>query len=167
MPLRLSAAVMVAGFIVGCGGGDGGPRAFSPILTPTVSPTATPRPQQNSFVGNYSGSYTATFHPASPISGTRSGPLNFTVRADGTVLFTTGATSGSGNPVAGSGRCDLRTGRITWNSGLTSGFGIRSFSGQLTIGANGVVTGRGTVDYVEQSELATGPWRAENLPVRR
>lgn len=138
-------ATVVVGIVTGCGGSNAGPQA---------PPTSVANP----FVGSYRGTYTATYHPLSPRSGTLSGPLNFTLRKDGSVvvqnLFPSASAPSSGGTGAFSGNQLTASGTSTFH-------GLRALSGQLRISTTGNVIASGTIEVASTSEVATGSWEAQ------
>ena len=139
-------ALSLVGSLAGCSGG-----------------TSSLPPSPARFAGHYVGSFMATYDPRAPISGTVSGPLDFTVAQSGAVTLT--------NPypfppdpanLTGTGTVDAQ-GAMTASVG-TSFFGIRSLTGQLHVNADGRVTGEGAITVLASSEVAYGTWQATLQP---
>lgn len=121
--------------------------------------TAPPSPAR--FTGRYIGTLTATYDPRSPLTGTITRPLDFTVSSSGAVTVVNPFPLPPDN-LSGSGSVDSN-GTLTATAG-TSSFGIRTLTGQLSL-TNGTLSGSGTITVANQSELAYGTWQA-SVPMR-
>ncbi len=113
------------------------------------------------YAGHYIGTFTATYDPRAPLSGTFTGPVNFTVDASGAVTLWNPYPFDP-NPSTGTGTVDAN-GTITASAGGHS-FGIRSLTGQLSGGNFSLLSGSGAITVVSSSEPAYGTWQASAQP---